>query len=187
MEAWLLPIYTAHPHAHTHAPLERLAGAAHGACTRAVTRRLNRALLLILAQRAAAARPSASTGPAPAPDPGTGTGTGTSTGTGTGTAGVHADERSSAAADGVITRGLRTVVPALLAAAEAADVQSAAHAEELLGLYVREAWQGLTSWQANSATQLEAVLRLDVHGAPTAAARAVATRVLRLFAEARGP
>jgi len=66
-------------------------------------------------------------------------------------------------------------------------VQSAAHAEELLGLYVREAWQGLTSWQANSATQLEAVLRLDVHGAPTAAARAVATRVLRLFAEARGP
>ena len=181
MEAWLLPIYTAHPHAHTHAPLERLAGAAHGACTRAVTRRLNRALLLILAQRAAAARPSASAGPAPAPDPGTDPGTGT--GTGTGTVGVHADERSSAAADGVITRGLRRVVPALLAAAEAADVQSAAHAEELLGLYVREAWQRLTSWQAHSAAQLEAVLRLDVHGAPTAAARAVATRVLRLLAE----
>ena len=37
-----------------------------------------------------------------------------------------------------------------------------------------------------SAAQLEAVLRLDVHGAPTAAARAVATRVLRLLAEARG-
>ena len=56
-------------------------------------------------------------------------------------------------------------------------MQSAAHAEELLGLYVRETWQG------GSPTQLEAVLRLDVHGAPTAAARALARRVLRLLPE----
>ena len=39
---------------------------------------------------------------------------------------------------------------------------------------MREAWQG------GSPTQLGAVLRLDVQGAPTAAARALAGRVLRL-------
>ena len=44
---------------------------------------------------------------------------------------------------------------------------------------VRETWQG------GSPTQLEAVLRLDVHGAPTAAARALARRVLRLLAKPR--
>ena len=47
---------------------------------------------------------------------------------GPGPAGVHADEQkhSTVVPQGVITSGLRTVVPALLAGAEAADVQSAA-------------------------------------------------------------
>ena len=44
---------------------------------------------------------------------------------------------------------------------------------------MREAWQG------GSPTQLGAVLRLDVQGAPTAAARALAGRVLRLLPKAR--
>ena len=47
---------------------------------------------------------------------------------GPGPAGVHADEQkhSTVVPQGVITSGLRTVVPALLAGAEAVEVQSAA-------------------------------------------------------------
>ena len=69
-------------------------------------------------------------------------------------------------------------MPELLASAESADVARAAHAEELLALFVREAWI------AQPPTQLTAVLRLDAEAPPAPPeAAALAKSVLRLLGE----